>query len=295
MRPTLKTLTLSLCALSLASCSDYSVESSSWWLRYHPEENEAVYVEIQDSVYASNTGVDPLRKLVNGWRRYPPEGGLFAIDFDAEVDWDEEPEGVDLEEVKVVWDSLKEQVVVTEAGLYGFGASGLGFFRVTKIKDMAAFLRGVNYMLNTILNVEWRDGQLGSKLEHLELSEETKDRWMERTAKKEPWLTFAGETFSLHIPMTEREAAGFLREVIKEADDFPPDAWFLRALTGIRIAEGGLTLSFSPKGQRFESIESFEGDGDYSAVKGYDKMFEALQVDPGIVEFDRSKLLERVK
>ena len=58
MRPTLKTLTLSLCALSLASCSDYSIESSSWWLRYHPEENEAVYVEIQDSVYGGG-GVGP--------------------------------------------------------------------------------------------------------------------------------------------------------------------------------------------------------------------------------------------
>jgi hypothetical protein len=295
MRPTLKTLTLSLCALSLASCSDYFMESSSWWLRYHPEENEAVYVEIQDSVYTSDAGVDPLRKLVNGWRRYPPEGGLFAIDFDAEIDGGEAPEGIDLEEVKSVADSLREQVVVLEAGLYRFGTSNLGFFRVTKIKDMAAFLHGANYLLNTILNVEWRDGQLGSKLENLELSEETMDRWMERTEKREPWLTFAEKTFLLHVPMTEREATGFLREVIKEADDFHPDAWFMRALTGIRIAEEGLTLSFSPGGQRFESTESFEGDGDHSTVKGYDKLFEALQADPGFVEFDRAKLLERVK
>ncbi len=292
MKPSYKSLALSLCALSLASCSDYSSQSSSWWLRYHPEKNEAVYVEIQDSVTADKTAAEPLRGLVAGRRRYPPEGGLIAFDLDEEIDWSDAPEVADREKLQAAIDSLKDQAVVTEAGLYRIGTTGLGFFRVTQIKDLTVFLSDINYLANVIFHEQWKDNPPKSNWEHLELSEETKDRWVERAEKREPWLTQSGATFSLDIPMTEREAAGLVKAVIEDADDFPPDAWFMRALTGVRIADGSLTLSFSPPGQRFESSDV---DGDDTLHAGHADLLQELEADPGFIEFDRAKLLERVK
>jgi hypothetical protein len=292
MKPTLKSLALSLCALSLASCSDFSSQSSSWWLRYHPEENEAIYVEVQDSVTAGKSGAEALRKLVGGWRRYPAEGGLISFDFDEEIDWSDAPEGLDLEEAKKVVASLRAQVEVKDAGVYRFGPTGIGFFRVTHIKDLDTFLRDINYFLNVFLYDAWKDESLDATGNDLLLSQETKERWLQRAENKEPWLTRDGKVFSLNIPMTEGEAARILTAMMYEANDLQDFAWLFRGFTGLRVADGDATFSFSPPGQRFEGGKT---EGDDTPNPKHEELLGALQEDPGFVEFDRAKLLERVK
>jgi len=292
MRGPLRRLALSLCALSLASCSDFSSRSTSWWLRYQPEENEALYVEILDDVTAGTDAADPLRKLVKGWRRYPPEGGLLAFDLDEEPDWGDMPKHIDAERLKETISSLRREVVVTEAGLFRAGADGAGFFRVTHIKDLDVFLRCANDLANVFLREGWGEDGIEVNWEHFEVGEETKERWMERVKKNESWLTRAGRTFLLEIPMTEGEAAGFLRAVIEDAKDFPPDSWFMEALTGVRIAEGSLTLSFAPAGDRFQGSE---GSGGGAHAEGHAELLQSLEADPGFETFDRAQLLERVK
>ncbi|MCH2106558.1 MAG: hypothetical protein MK291_07960, partial [Planctomycetes bacterium] len=220
---------LSLCALSLASCSDFSSQSSSWWLRYHPEEDEAVYVEVMDGVTAKASAAGPLRELAKGWRRYPPEGGLITLDLDEELDPNDIPEGVNRERVQALLASLRREAVVSEAGLFRVGAEGVGLYRVTEIKDLSVFLSDLNELCNIALEEEWAEEGVNISWEHLELSEETKARWMKRAGEREPWLTRTGATFTLDLPMTEGEAAGFLRAVLADAEDFPPEAWFMKA------------------------------------------------------------------
>ena len=283
---------LSLCALSLASCSDFSSQSSSWWLRYQPEENEAVYVEVLDGVTAGVDGAEALQKLVKGWRRYPPEGGLFTFDLDEEPDWSDAPESADEERLRELLASLRREVVVTEAGLFRVGTDGAGLYRITHIKNLNVFMEDTNELLNVFLYEEWKKEGIDLNWEHCELGEETKARWMTRAKERGPWLTRTGATFSLDIPMTEGEAAGFLRAVIEDAKDFPPDAWYMQALTGVRIADESLTLSFSPPGQRFESSDVGGGS---TPNPGHADLLQVLEADPGFVEFDRAKILERVK
>ena len=283
---------LSLCSLSLASCSDFSSQSSSWWLRYHPEEDQAIYVEVMDGVTAKASAAGPLRELTKGWRRYPPEGGLITLDLDEELDPNDIPEGVNRERVQALFASLRRGVVVSEAGLFRVGAEGVGLYRVTEIKDLSVFLSDLNELCNIALEEEWAEEGVNISWEHLELSEETKARWLKRTREREPWLTRTGATFTLDLPMTEGEAAGFLRAVLADAEDFPPEAWFMKALAGVRIADGSLTLSFSPTSQRFEGASGGGGGGQDAEHAG---LLKALGEDPGFVDFDRAKLLERVK
>lgn len=292
MRSPMRSLALSVCALTLASCSDFSSQSRSWWLRYHPEENEAVYVEVLDGVTAGTSGVEPLRKLVKGWRRYPPEGGLLALDLDEEPDWEDAPSGVDEERLRETLASLRREVVVTEAGLFRVGAERAGFYRVTHIKDLSVFLRDANELVNVFLYEEWKRAGIEVSSEYFELSEETKARWLERAKQREPWVTRAGRTFTLDLPMTEAEAAGFLRAVLEEAEDFDPDTWFMRALSAVRVADGSLRLSFAPAGARFQDVKANKAG---SQSKDHAELIEALEMDPGFEEFDRAKLLERVK
>jgi len=281
-----------LCLLSLSSCSDFSSQSSSWWLRYHPEEDEAVFVEVMDGVTAKASAAGPLRELAKGWRRYPPEGGLITFDLDEELDANDIPEGVNAERAQAILASLRREVVVSEAGLFRVGAEGLGFYRVTEIKDLSVFLSDLNELFNIALEEEWREGGVDISWEDFEPGEETKARWMKRAREREPWLTRTGATFTLDVPMTEREAAGFLRAALADAEDFPAEAWFMKALVGVRLADGSLTLSFSPKSQRFEGASGGGGGG---RNEEHTALFKALGDDPGFIDLDRSKLLERVK
>ena len=121
---------LALCLLSLASCSDFSSASRSWWLRYHPEEDQAVYVEVMDGVTAEASSAEPLRKLVAGWRRFPAEGGLFTFDLDEELDWSDLPEAEAAERVRAILASLRAQVKVSEAGLFRGADAVEGLHRV---------------------------------------------------------------------------------------------------------------------------------------------------------------------
>ena len=283
---------LALCLLSLASCSDFSSASRSWWLRYHPEEDQAVYVEVMDGVTAEASSAEPLRKLVAGWRRFPAEGGLFTFDLDEELDWSDLPEAEAADRMRAILASLREQVKVSEAGLFRVGAEGVGLYRAVEIKDLSVFLSDMNELFNTFLDVEWREKGVNVSWKHLELSDETKARWRARARAREPWLTRTGATFTLDVPMTEGEAAGMIRAVLEDAEDFPPESWFMRALSGVRIAEGSLTLSFSPRGQRFEGVSQSGSD---SLDSEHAALLKTLEGDPGFVEFDRAKLLGRVK
>ena len=291
MKKTLRNLTLSLCALSLSSCTDFTAQSSSWWLRYHPEKNEAVYVEIQDGITDSVDAAEPLRRLVGGWRRYPPEGGLGALDLNEEVDWEKAPEGIDVERMKAIFEGLQREIEVVEVGVFRTGQENLGFFRVTHIKDLSLLLEGMNSFCNVVLSEEWAEG-IDITWEHFEIGEETKARWMQRVTENEPWLTRQGNAFVLNIPMTETEAAGFLRAVIADARDFPPDSWFMKPLEQIRIADGSLSLTFAPKGNRFHQDEINQH---HILNKGHAALVEALESDPGFRELDRAEVLERVK
>jgi len=291
MKQTLRNLTLSLCVLSLASCTDFTAQSSSWWFRYHPEGDEAIYVEIQDGITKNVDAAEPLRRLVGGWRRYPPEGGLMTLDLNEEIDWEEAPESVDIERMKTVFEGLQREVEVVEAGVFRVGQERLGFFRVTHIKDLSLLLEGLNSFCNVVLSEEWAEG-IDLTWEHFEIGEETGARWMQRVAENEPWLTRQGSAFVLDIPMTETEAAGFLRAVIADSRDFQPDLWFMEALEQVRVADGSLSLTFSPKGNRFHHNETNE---QYSLNEGHAALVEALESDPGFQEFDRAEVLDRVK
>ena len=283
---------LALCAFTLASCADCSSRSSSWWLRYHPEKNEAVYVEILDDLTAGADAAEPLRKLVGGWRRYPPEGGLLVFDLDEEPDWEDVSRETEAEKLREILASLRREVVVTDTGLFRVGSDGVGFYRVTHIKDLSAFLKNANEMLNIFLHEGWMSEGIEMSWEHFEIGEETKARWMERASKREPWLALRGRTFLLDIPMTEHEAAGFLRAVIEDAKDFPADSWFMEALTSIRIADGSMRLGFAPAGDRFQESEGKPGA---TRGEGHGALLQALETEPGFQEFDRAQILERVK
>lgn len=291
MKILLRLLPLSLFALSLGSCTAYRVQTNSWWLRYHPEENEAYYIEIQDGVTADASAAESLRLLVGGWRQYPPEGGLLALDLDEVIDWSEVKPPMDVEELKRIFMGLQREIVVTETGVFRAGDEGLGFFRVTHIKDLSLLLEGVNIFINAILADQW-EGEDDLKWEYFTIGEETKARWMERVTKGEPWLSLQDSAFVLEIPMTEREAAGFLRAVLEDAEDFPPGSWFLLALDKIQIADGSLSLNFAPEGLRFHSQET---NDPYSLNSKQAELLEALGTDPGFKVLDRSALLERVK
>ena len=118
MNGALSKLSLLLCAAALASCSAYQTSTSSWWFRYHPEEDEAVYVEIQDGLTADAEAAPTLRRLVGGWRRYPPEGGLIDVDLDAEPDWKKAaPRHQErVKKLRELFQGLQREVEVVEAG-----------------------------------------------------------------------------------------------------------------------------------------------------------------------------------
>lgn len=291
MKKTLRNLALSLCAFAFASCSDYRTNSESWWFRYHPEEDEAVYVEIQDGITANADAAETLRRLIAGWRRYPPEGGLVVLDLDAEVNWDDAPPDVDAEHLKELFLGLQAAIEIEDAGVFRIGQEGLGFYRVTRIKDLSLFLDGLNSFANLVMLEEWREG-VDIEWEHFEIGPETERRWMQRFRNNEPWLTRKGSALVLDLPMSETEAAGFLRSVIEDHRDFPPDAWFMKSIEQIRIADGSLRLTFAPTGNRFQQLgagSSGSQDDDHAAL------LEALEADPGFADFDRARVLERVK
>ena len=115
---------------------------------------------------------------------------------------------------------------------------------------------------------------------------------MQRVNSNEPWLTRQGSALVLDLPMTESEAVGLLREIIEEGGKGSTDTWYMKALDQIRIADGSLRLTFAPAGNRFQSLDAGGSD---SQNKDHTALFEALKADPGFADFDRAKVLERVK
>lgn len=294
MKKTLRNLTLSLCALSLTSCSDFGAEARSRWFRYNPEENEALYIEIQDGVTGSEDATESLRRLVDGWRRYPPEGGMISLDLDQEQDWEvdpeELPENVDLNDINQLKETVEaflKAIEVVEAGVFQGPPDHIGFYRVTRIKDLSAFLDGLNTFFNFYLKTEGPDKSYDPIF-----SEETVARWMERATENKPWVILRGGAFVLDIPMTESEAARVLLASLEESDSLKSLSWLILSLDQIRVADGSLSLAFSPKGNRFHYNETSEL---HSLNEGHAALVEALESDPGFQEFDRAEVLDRVK
>jgi hypothetical protein len=291
MNTPLRLLTFPLLALTCGACSDYRTQTDSWWLRYHPEKNEAILVEVQDGVTGGDDAGEALGKLVAGWRRYPPEGGLLTLDLDEEIDWSEVDAPTDVEELKRIYEGLERSVEVTDVGLFRAGEDGLGFYRVTHIKDLSLLLEGMNILVNAFLadTLEGRDfGDEGD----FAISEETKALWLERVEKNQAWITLDGSALVIDVPMTETEAGTFLRTVLADPGDDEVPEWFIDAIQSLRIADGALRLTIAPDGLRFHSTSTNE---DYEPSSGHAELIEALGQKPGFAEFDRSAVLERVK
>ena len=84
--------------------------------------------------------------------------------------------------------------------------------------------------------------------------------------------------------VTEGEAAGFLRAVLEDADDFLGPTPFIPTLSSVRIAEGSLSQTFSPE----ENMFRFQHEP--RKLTPSEGLREALELDPGLKSFDHFEL-----
>jgi hypothetical protein len=271
----------SLCLLSLSSCFEdtYEVAESEVLLRYLPERDELLVLEIEHGIEQGHKSEDPvrlatdaLRGIVEGKRVYPASGEWMATDLDEIVlstNGLTEQEQADLV-------GFTSALHVEDRGLYLEGPDRLSLFRLTRIERFRRVLEIVSRSFNRECNSHPRQ-TLPPEPEFPLFDEPSRELFRSAIAKDHGWLSIREGAIVLDVPMTSANAARCLAWIAGEgsnADKARDELTIYREASSVVAAEGHTLLRYCEPSRPVPRFTYHSEDADSSR-----KLITVLQKD----------------
>ncbi len=245
-----------LSLLSLPSCfeSTYEPAESEVLLRFLPEKDELLLLELEHGIKEGGKSPEPmraaadaLRGIAEGKRVYPASGDFFATDLDELLKRAGEPaekevtgqERADLLE-------FANTVHVEDHGLYLDGERGLSLYRLTRLEHFRRVLEITSQFVNRSFR---KDGEnaLPPDPGFPLYDEASRELFRAAVAKDHPWVGIQGAAIVFDMPMTSASAARCLAWIAGEGrtpDDWADEVLFFQQVSAIEISAGHARLSF---------------------------------------------------
>jgi len=240
-----------LAASSVGGCftDTFKVAESEVLIRYLPESDEFLLLEIEHGIAVGDEKDDPIAKSVamlqdlhRGKRIYPASGSWFATDFDEHKG---HADGLAEEEAKDFADFL-DGLQVAEHGLYLEALDKLSYFRLTRLKHGKHQLEIINRFVTRGSRKD-PDSGLSSVPNFPFYDEESREAFRKAVADGHSWLSLVDGTVVLDVPMTAASAAQCLGEIAcdERGEREKADARaMLGELSGIEVSGGHVRLKF---------------------------------------------------
>jgi hypothetical protein len=238
----------SLSLVSLSSCFEdtYKVAESEVLVRYLPEKDELLVLEIEHGIEEGgktpdpmNAAADGLRAIAKGERVYPASGNWFAADFDELLRRAGEPTEKEVtEKERADLTEFVAAVHVEDHGLYLDGERGLEHFR--RVAQIAS----------DFINRSFRkDGAnaLPAVPGFPFFDEASREMFRSAIAGDHAWLSTQKDAVVLDLPMTSVSAARCLAWVAGEGrapNESADELLFYQQASSIEVVEGHARLRF---------------------------------------------------
>ena len=253
------TRSIALAALALlpvCSCftNTYEVAETEVLVRYVPEQDELLILEIEHGIEEGGKSPDPrriaadaLHGIADGKKIYPGSGEWLAVDFDELAKRAQDP--ADTSATAAEKSDLLEFVKtihVEDRGLYVDEEHGLSLFRLTRL----GHFRRVIEITNDFLNRSFRkDGakMLPTEPEFPLFDEASRELFRSAVNKGHSWLSIQDGGVVLDVPMTSASAARCLAWLLREASEEEERADELRVYrqaSSLEVADGHVRLKF---------------------------------------------------
>ena len=253
--------------LACSACSTFSYVSAETHLRYDEPSDVLTVLEIEHGLYSPgkatlNGAVSAVESVAAGRRVYPPDEGLFVIDFDRMA---QDPDAENLENESARDRDVREfakGVSITKCGLFLDAAGQLSLYRLWSVPHVRAGLKLANDGIN--------EGVLDDKNAFDEFStfdRETQALFRERASAHGTWLLVQDGALVFDAPMTASSAARcveYLRAESDKAKDADMAALW-RRLSRLEIVDGHARLRFEPDKDGWFHVESKSDPRHYSS------------------------------
>ena len=260
-------LTALLAGAGSLACTSYEVDATERHLRYDSASDTLTLFEIQTGLSSSDAKAPAaVAELLEGRRRFPPEGGLLAVDFDQEPD---EEDRLEWAEVIELLERFSEGVSVDDVGLF-LDQGRLGLYRRSRFREVKLGLEILNLVINRTMledfDVEARSFPV--------FDQRTAEAWLERARTGGEWVRVDAGAFVIDLPMSYENAARCLEHLADPEDDVLHDEhWLLEQLTRLVVRDGSVELHFAGGADGWMRFDSPQRDrGDYD-----DELLDALR------------------
>ena len=223
-------------------------------MRYLPEQDEMLVLEIEHSIEEGGKTPEPLRAaadalrgIAEGKRVYPASGDWFATELDELLRRASEPTEKQVTQ-KERADLLEfaGAVHVEDHGLYLDGERGLSLYRLTRLEHF----RRLAQIASDFANRSFRsDG--GSPLPSVPgfpfFDEPSRELFRSAIAKDHAWLSIQRDAVVLDMPMTSASAARCLAWIAGEGrtpSDPADELVFYQQVSSIEVIDGHARLRF---------------------------------------------------
>jgi len=247
-----------LALLPLCSCfsNTYEVAETEVLIRYLPEQDELLVLEIEHGIGVSDPtpertrkAAEALRGIAGGKRIYPASGTWFAVDIDelmqrARADEPTEHEVTEPERAELL--EFIQTIHVEDHGMYLDEERGLSLFRLTRLQHIKRVIEITNAYLNRQMR-ENPDQFLSPEPEFPFFDAASRELFRSAVAKNHAWLSIQERAVVLDMPMTNASAArclAWIASEFPESKDRPDELMAFQQLSSLEVTGGHVRLQF---------------------------------------------------
>lgn len=249
---------MSACLAVLGACSQaYDYDRQEVVIRLRADEDALSILEVQSGISAARDKADAVAALeaaLAGTKRYPPEMGFIAVDFDDE----EYCATLESEAERAAFREFAANLHVAEVHVYQDARQQLCFARHTRIEHLGRTLEIVNAWLNRTLREDFsrQDADPRDRIDDFPIFDVlTRDAFRSAASNGHAWLSLRDDALVLDVPMSAANAARCL-EALAAGRLNGSDARLLTQASGLELRDGHALVSFGGPSRplvRFES------------------------------------------
>jgi hypothetical protein len=241
-------LALSASALLSACSSDFGFETVEVQVRCTSPDGPVGVLFVEKGIHggtSEGSATLALRSILEGRRRFPPDGGFLSIDFDELERESASERGSKTSDDDRNLLEVARGLRVEKTGLFQDDKGRLCLYQLWTLEDPGHALRFLNENWNRDLIREAESGR-PSEARFPLLDEASRARALARARSGEGWIRFEDGGFVLELPITRECAAKCAAELLEKEQSRANYGPFLAQATSLEVGEERTLLRYLP-------------------------------------------------